>query len=442
LQQQTDKLTPSTVSRALMLYAVVLLATTALSWGVYRWTGGPFFRPFFSAEDQFKDLLNYAGKTAHLWHSSGSLGAGYPVFSYPPLSAVVWNLLLHSFHGHPLAPYLVAATFAVGAYGFLAFRAADLRPPLGLAAAAAIEITAVAGFPFWYAIDRGNLEALVWAICGAGICCFLRQRYRAAAVCIALAVCIKPFPVVFLALLLLRRRYREAILGVVVAGVLVLAGLFVIGPNPWKAYQDLKPGAAIYSSKYLETVRHPGEVRFAHSVLDGLKSAGILAKTRSLSPRRVEQQTMWIYERGRTWPAAVLLVRLYPAIAAMILVVLILSVRRAPSLNQVTMLGVAATLLPPNAGEYTLLNLYVPFGAFIVFLTREVAAGRLRLSRQVLLLVLVDYGLLFSPLSFLRIYAGDAKLLLLIGLAILFAYAPMPSAYFGDALDRTDIKRV
>jgi hypothetical protein len=43
------------------------------------------------------------------------------------------------------------------------------------------------------------------------------------------------------------------------------------------------------------------------------------------------------------------------------------------------------------------------------------------------------YALLFSPLTFLNIYAGDAKLLLLLAL-LWFAYRyPMRSAYFHDA---------
>jgi hypothetical protein len=425
----------SMVSRALILYSVVLLGMTALTWAVYLWAGKPYFRPLFFSNDRFKDLLNYADKTAHLWRSSAALGEGYPVFSYPPPSAVLWHVLLHSIHGHPLAPYLFLAVIAIAAYGILAFRASDLRPPWGPAAGAAIEITAIAGFPFWFAIDRGNLEALVSAISGAGLCFLLRRRYRAAAVCIGLAVCIKPFPIVFLILFLLHRRYKEVILAIGVAGALVFAGLVVIGPNPWKAYQDLKPGAAIYTVKYLQVVRPAEETRFAHSVLDGMKSAAVVASARSLYPSRIQQRSLRIFDPGRTWYPAVLLSRIYPWIAAIILLALVSLIAKSPILNQLTVLGIAVTLLPPNSVEYTLLNLYVPFGALLVFLTRELAAGRLRLDRRVLFLVMIAYALLFSPLSFLGVYAGDVKLLLLLLLAVCFVHAPMPSPCFGDALE-------
>ena len=45
----------------------------------------------------------------------------------------------------------------------------------------------------------------------------------------------------------------------------------------------------------------------------------------------------------------------------------------------------------------------------------------------------VIYALLFSPLTFLRIYAADGKLLLLLALLFVVARSPMHSVYFDDA---------
>ena len=42
----------------------------------------------------------------------------------------------------------------------------------------------------------------------------------------------------------------------------------------------------------------------------------------------------------------------------------------------------------------------------------------------------VIYALLFSPLTFLMLYAGDAKLLLLLALLVVSARSPMRSEYF------------
>jgi drug/metabolite transporter superfamily protein YnfA len=104
-----------------------------------------------------------------------------------------------------------------------------------------------------------------------------------------------------------------------------------------------------------------------------------------------------------------------------------------PLLNQLTALGVTATLLPPNARDYTLLHLYVPFGALLVFLTREVAEGKATFSKASMFALAVIYALLFAPLTFLRVYAADGKLLLLLALLFVVARSPMHSVYFDDA---------
>jgi hypothetical protein len=82
--------------------------------------------------------------------------------------------------------------------------------------------------------------------------------------------------------------------------------------------------------------------------------------------------------------------------------------------------------------DYTLLHLYVPFGALLVFLVREVSTGAARVAHRSLLGFATVYALLFAPLTFLRIYSGDAKLLALLALLVIVARTPMRSVYFGD----------
>ncbi|HUD21888.1 MAG TPA: hypothetical protein VMQ60_03510, partial [Acidobacteriaceae bacterium] len=93
---------------------------------------------------------------------------------------------------------------------------------------------------------------------------------------------------------------------------------------------------------------------------------------------------------------------------------------------------VSVTLFPISAFDYTLLHLYIPFAALLVFLTREVAAGKATIHYASMLAFAVIYALLFSPLTFLMLYAGDAKLLLLIALLVVAARSPMHSKYFSN----------
>ena len=132
------------------------------------------------------------------------------------------------------------------------------------------------------------------------------------------------------------------------------------------------------------------------------------------------------------WRVFRLQAALYPIVLLTIFSAIILFSRRMPALNQVTLFAIAATLLPPNSGEYTLLNLYVPFGALVVLLVREFPKSDVAIGRNTLFCIFTVYALLFAPLTFLRVYSGAAKLMLLLILLVLFVRTPIPSAFFGD----------
>jgi uncharacterized membrane protein len=236
----------SHVKIALLLYALLVVLVTSASWAIYRYKGYFQTRPLFAANNRFADLTNYIGKTAHLYHGAAALGRGYPIYTYPAPAAFVYKMLLDTFPSHPVRPFLVFLAVCILGFAIVTWRACRPSRAVRLAAAAAIVTTALLGYPTWYDVFLGNLEGVVWAVAAAGLCFLLRAKYRTAAVLIGIAASIKPFPILFLLLLLRRRRYKEAALGVATAGLVLLSALTALGPNPWRAYQDLKPGVSLY----------------------------------------------------------------------------------------------------------------------------------------------------------------------------------------------------
>jgi hypothetical protein len=428
------------VKNALDSYNKIVLRLTLASWCIYLLVRRPDTRPVFDKSDQFRDLTNYIGKTAHLYHNAAGLGSGFPIFNYPPSAAFLWKALLHSFSAHPVLPYMVLVGLLTAALAMVGWRASGGQPEVRAAFRIAIITTATVGYPLLFAIDRANLEGLLWAITGVGLCFLLRQKYSAAAIWIGLSASIKPFSILFILILLGRRKYKEAALGVATAGVIVLAAFIAIGPNPWTAYQQLKPGLAYYNEHYAAAFMPSGEARFAHSILDGMKSVALTAQAlsrplapadmRAVHPTPVLSEVMRLRAKPGGWHMARDLARIYPYIALAILAWILWRAYRLPMLNQVTAVAIAATLLPPVSGDYTLLQLYVPFGALAVFLTREVSEGQSSFPRKPMMAIAVVYGLLFAPLTFLSIYSGDAKLVLLIALLIIVLRSPMKSRYF------------
>jgi hypothetical protein len=424
----------SQIRVALWVYALLVALVTWASWSIYHRSGDEMTRPLFEKSEQFSDLTNYVDKTAHLYHGAAALGAGLPTYNYPAPAAFVYKALLHTFPDYPVLPYLVFLAICILGFAFAAWRAGRASRVVRLSFAAAIGTTAVLGYPMWFTADRGNLEAVVWALSAAGLCFLLRAKYCTAAVLIGLSACIKPFSILFFLLFLCRRKFKEPAIGLAVVGLVVIAALTALGPNPWKAYQDLMPGIRDHIAIHVDRMDPYGEVRFEHSLLDGMKSAALTAEMGGIHPVKALVEVP-ILSDDSTWEEHVVhpLVLVYPFIVIAVFMLLLAVFYRMPMLNQLTAVAVTITLIPPCSADYTLLALYVPFGALLVFLTREVATGKVAFSYHSMLALAVIYALLFSPLTFLMLYAGDAKLLLLLALLFVAARSPMPSDYFGDA---------
>ena len=208
----------SQVNAALLIYALLVVLVTSASWYIYWLTNIFMTRPLYGKNDQFRDLTNYAGKMAHLHGGAAALGSGFPIFNYPASAAYVFAFFLR-FGAHAVQAYLAFVLLCVIGFAIVAWCASGAGAPGRLGAAAAIATTALLGYPLWVVADRGNTEIVVWALAAAGLCFLLRGRTRTAAVLIGLSASIKPFSILFLLLLLGRRKYKEAALGLVTAGL-------------------------------------------------------------------------------------------------------------------------------------------------------------------------------------------------------------------------------
>ncbi|MGA2896324.1 MAG: glycosyltransferase family 87 protein [Acidobacteriaceae bacterium] len=361
------------VNVALWVYAFLVASVTAASWFLYKRSGDPLTRPLFTKADQFHDLTDHRDKIAHLRDGAVALAHGQPLFNFPPPAAYVFKIFF-IFGNHAAYAYLVFIAICVLGFALVAWRAGRPSRAVRFAATVAIVTSVVLGYPMWFTADRANIESVVWAVSAAGLCLFLRKRSLGAAVLIGIAASIKPFPILLLLLLLRRRKYKDTAIGVAVLVGIVFAAFAALGPTPLQAYRDLKPVEPRYMNSYVLVLAHVDEARFEHSLLDGLKSAALILKMRGHHGTTATVESL--RNRPGGWPVVRLLVRVYPFVVITGLGMLIAVFYKMPILNQVTALCVAVSLIPPVSSDYTLLQLYLPFGAFLVYLTREVAIGK------------------------------------------------------------------
>jgi hypothetical protein len=134
--------------------------------------------------------------------------------------------------------YLLIALLAGLLYGEGLVGSAGLALFLG--------VTALASFPFLFAVDRGNLETYVAALCFLSMLFLVKDMAVAGALFLALAIAIKGYPAFLCLVFVGRGRWRSGLLALVLAGVLSLEALFCLGGGAAHNVQGLMNGVRGY----------------------------------------------------------------------------------------------------------------------------------------------------------------------------------------------------
>jgi hypothetical protein len=98
---------------------------------------------------------------------------------------------------------------------------------------------------------------------------------------------------------------------------------------------------------------------------------------------------------------------------------------------------VLCVLLPYVSGEYTLVHLYLVWGAFLLFLLTDVAKGHVKVPASAIHLIMLSCAVIFVPLAYLKAghsfsFGGQVKTVFLLLILVTVCRVPMPSSLFGD----------
>jgi hypothetical protein len=115
--------------------------------------------------------------------------------------------------------------------------------------------------------------------------------------------------------------------------------------------------------------------------------------------------------------------------------------RHFPLLNQCIAYIVLFILLPQLSYEYKLVHMCLAWGAFLLFLLADVAAGRAEIPAWATHVMMFSYAVIFVPLNSLLvvtpaghifIFAAQVKTIFLLLILLTVLRVPMPSSLFGD----------
>jgi len=338
--QEKPQRTPRPLPRILRLFwaGSVLLFFAMIVVGYIRYRMGfpqPHYNPLGGA--RYEDLTEYL-PTYRLLHTEaffvGSLAT--PPVAYPPFGAVMYAF--DYWFPNPIGFYL-ATTLVWLAAGIWGVRRALVKSGIGGLTATLFPLTVVlVSFPIAGLWQRGNIEIFLWIFAACGTWAYVREKDDAAAVLWGLAAAMKLYPIIFLALLLPRRRYRAFGIGVVTFVAVSVASMWWLGPSIALAWTSSLHNVFGYQGvRVAQWNLH--EVAANHSVFELAKLAAMVTGF------PLTKLTTPYYATGALVFALAFFRRLWTM----------------PMANQLLAVSAFMVLLPPVSYFYTLVHLYAPW---------------------------------------------------------------------------------
>jgi hypothetical protein len=398
------------IAAVAVLTAIALIVVSFRAYGQHLHY--PYNNLLFMPWERLSDMNHYAVKCAAFAAGQGFYASVAPTWIYPAPSAYLQCFLLNDTAAAALILNIASATI-VGAAVLVLWRAVKKCGHHVHVAGAAIAVTLVTSYPLAYNLDRANLEVIMMGFVFVFIVAFAKERYWAAAFAVACAASIKPYPTLFFMLLLFRRRFRETGAAIAAYGALNLIALAGFGTPIVESYRGIQDALKNFIDTRVVAV-FPTEFGFDHSAFALIKRVAGMFTSGDFEPFRPYYVP---YFFAMAIAGAVSLWR----------------VRRLPTLNQFFVLTLITVFFPFVAYDYNLIELYLPWGLFLLFLAQQKNPPIHLFSA---LLILLPCAVAFTPQSFL--FAGESGFggqIKAVALIVLFATAlvvPMPSRIFGE----------
>jgi hypothetical protein len=358
-----------------------------------------FWFPLFSRTaifndfDIFRDQFRFFGKP-QFWAPRKY------AYAYPAAD----SLVIKAFLSLPFNQLLCLRLFTVLAVVVSAIWSGRALVRRGLALWSAVlfvTVAAISSYPFMFMIQRANIEVFNWIFASLAVAALWHERWKLAAVLLGIAISLKLFPFVLLALFLARRKFPALLMAIATTVAIDLTSLAILGPTIAVANQHLNDALRRFGDAYLFSV-HPDEIPFDHSLFAVIKHVADhfrIADTAHLI--RLDHWYMMIAALGG-------------------LLLYFTRIIRLPRINQIVILLALSVLLPPVSGDYNLVHLYAGWLILALFaIQAEPGVIRSRVLPACFLLLAIA----FCPETYMFIgqahIAGSVKALSLSLLVVL-----------------------
>ena len=242
-------------------------------------------------------------------------------------------------------------------------------------------------FPFWFEIERGNLEAVVWVVQILAVSLLLKWRHVAAGISIAVGACMKVYPGLLFLVLVSRKQYKALAISLLTIIPMQLVGLSILGPSITEAYREMSNGLRVVAETHVFNYLTP-DIGFDHSLFSLGKQA---LRIRGLRLHYFPDPRATLL----SWSAPYLLIA-----ACTILGLYWYRIRHLSMVNQVVALILLSTIFPPMALEYSLIQVTIVWAVCLIsFASQDYSTHRMPVWALNTLMICFAY--IFSPGSYL-----------------------------------------
>lgn len=211
--------------------------------GTYFGYGYPYATFLYNPADRFNDFFNIYNSTIYLDPYAKAISVYFP-FAYMPI------YLLTSFRPS------VAYTLFAGLFWLFLIVAMLKQVPVENIPNRLLTLLSlsVLSYPVLFAIDRGNLECLVFIALGLFLHCYATNRENCAALFLACAIAMKLYPGIFVVLFLSDRKWKPILLTLVFTVMLTIGSAFLLAGGVRGSLAGMQKNLLIFKIQYIDTL--------------------------------------------------------------------------------------------------------------------------------------------------------------------------------------------
>lgn len=204
-------------------------------------------------------------------------------------------------------------------------------------------------YPVMMALNRGNFDMFLIILFAAFIYLFKSEKYFLSAVILAIANAIKPITLIFLVLLLFKKRFKEAFLSLIITALLVIGGFMLLKGDFIEQIATFIVNLRLFEFLYVSN----------NSKLSNIGMIGGSSLYMALK---------LIFARLTAYPIipVALLIKLYNIFSVFITMITVYFVYKERLFwKQITLLTVYILLMPYLINDYKLIFLFIPLWLFV-----------------------------------------------------------------------------